>query len=315
MRNEFIKKLIELAKIDQRIVLLTADLGFSVVEEFAKNFPDRFYNVGVSEQNMVGLATGLAKDGFIPFVYSIAPFVLLRPFEFVRNGPVFHRLPVRFVGIGCGFEYGTLGSTHHLLEDIALVRSQPGFMYVAPSNDAQTPQALEKTYQATGPIFYRIGKGSTKILEQQKEFNPQQLQIVQSGEKVVLFSLGAICAEAEIAVKNLLQKNIKITFAAIPTFEKPVLDEIKNLLQKHDLVITLESHYSNGGIGSMIAEIIAENGINCRLKKMAVKKLSDGIYGSEKFLYQKNNLDSESVEENIFNYFLNESCVSNKSKF
>ncbi len=312
MRNEFIKKLIELAKVDQRIVLLTADLGFSVVEEFAKNFPDRFYNVGVSEQNMIGLATGLAKDGFIPFVYSIAPFVLLRPFEFVRNGPVFHRLPVRFVGIGCGFEYGTLGSTHHLLEDIALVRSQPEFMYVAPSNDTQTPQALEKTYQAAGPIFYRVGKGSTKILEQQKEFNPQQLQIIQNGEKVILFSLGAICAEAEIAVKNLLQKNIKITFAVIPTFEKPVLDEIKDLLQNHDYVITLESHYSSGGIGSMIAEIIAENGINCRLKKMAVEKLSDGIYGSEKFMYKKNNLDSESVEKNIFNYFFNKNCISDK---
>lgn len=297
MRNDFIKKLIELAKKDQRIVLLTADLGFSVVEEFGKNFPDRFYNVGVSEQNMVGLATGLAKDGFIPFVYSIAPFVLLRPFEFVRNGPVFHNLQIRFCGIGCGFEYGLLGSTHFLLEDVALVRSQPNFMYVAPSNDSQSAQSLEKTYQNPGPIFYRIGKGSVKILPEQTEFDPHKLQIVQSGEKVLLLSLGTISSEAEIAVKNLLAKNIKVTFAVIPTFEKEVLVEIKNLLKKHDSVVTLEAHYSHGGIGSMVAEIIAENGINCRLKKMAVEKLSDGIYGSEKFMYKKNNLDSTTVEK------------------
>ena len=301
MRNDFIKKLTELAKVDKRIVLLTADLGFSVIEEFQKEFPDRFYNVGVSEQNMVGLATGLAKDGFIPFVYSISPFVLLRPFEFIRNGPVFHRLPVRFVGIGCGFEYGPLGSTHHLLEDIALVRSQPEFMYVAPSNDSQSPQALEKTYQNPGPIFYRIGKGSTKILEEQSEFDPHKLQIVQNGENILLLSLGTLGGEAEIAVKNLLQKNIKITFAMIPTFEKEVLEDIKNLLKKHKHVITLEPHYANGGIGSMIAEIIAENAINCRLKRMAVNDLSDGIYGSEKFLYQKNALSCEAIEKLVTN--------------
>jgi transketolase len=300
MRNDFIKKLIDLAKTDQRIVLLTADLGFSVVEEFAKNFPDRFYNVGVSEQNMIGLATGLAKDGFIPFVYSIAPFVLLRPYEFAKNGPVFHNLKVRFVGIGCGFEYGNLGSTHHLLEDVALVRVQPNFAYVAPANDSQTPEALEKTYQNSGPIFYRIGKGSTKILDKQKTFDPNKLQIIEQGEKIVIFSLGTICSEVEIAVKNLSQKGIiNVTFAVIPTFEKLVLEEIKDLLQKYDSALTVESHYLSGGIGSMIAEIIAENAIKCKLKRMGVRSLSDGVYGSEKFMYKRNFLSAEDIEKNV----------------
>ena len=295
MRNNFIKKLIELAKKDQRIVLLTADLGFSVVEEFEKNFPDRFYNVGVSEQNMIGLATGLAKDGFIPFVYSIAPFVLLRPFEFIRNGPVFHRLPVRFVGIGCGFEYGTLGSTHHLLEDVALVRSQPNFMYIAPSNDDQTPQALEKTYQYFGPIFYRIGKGATSTIIEHKEFDQNKLQIIQEGEGVVLLSIGTIGGEVEIAAKELLQRNVKVTFAMIPSFEVAVLEDIKILLKKHKFIITIESHYLSGGIGSMVAEIIAENNISCQLTRMAVKNLSDGTYGSEKFMYEKNLISANHI--------------------
>jgi transketolase len=299
MRNNFIKKLIELAKTDKRIVLLTADLGFSVVEEFAKNFPDRFYNVGVSEQNMVGLATGLAKDGFIPFVYSIAPFVILRPYEFAKNGPVFHNLQVRFVGIGCGFEYGNLGSTHHLLEDVALVRVQPNFAYVAPANDDQTIEALEKTYQNSGPIFYRIGKGSVQILDKQKTFDPNKLQIIESGKKLLILSLGTICSEVEIAVKNLSQKGINVTFAVIPTFEKSVLEEIKTLLQKHDTVLTVEAHYLSGGIGSMVAEIIAENSINCKLRRMAVRSLSDGVYGNEKFMYQRNSLSAADIEKNV----------------
>ncbi len=299
MRNNFIKKLIELAKQDNRIVLLTADLGFSVVEEFGKAFPDRFYNVGVSEQNMIGLATGLAKDGFIPFVYSIAPFVILRPYEFAKNGPVFHNLQVRFVGIGCGFEYGNLGSTHHLLEDVALVRVQPNFVYIAPANDDQTPEALEKTYQNSGPIFYRIGKGSVNILKNHKNFDPNKLQVIESGSNLLLLSLGTICSEVEIAVNNLKEQGIKITFAVIPSFEKSVLSEIKNLLETHDFAVTVEAHYLSGGIGSMVAEIIAENGLKCRLKRMAVNHLSDGVYGDEKFMYTKNNLDAKSIEKNI----------------
>src|SRR5579864_4783610 len=113
MRQRFIRTLIDLAAADSRVVLLTGDLGYTVVEPFNERFPDRFFNLGVAEQNMVGVATGLAEAGYIPFVYSIATFASLRPFEFIRNGPVAHRLPVRIVGIGMGFEYGHDGPTHH----------------------------------------------------------------------------------------------------------------------------------------------------------------------------------------------------------
>src|SRR3712207_7785086 len=112
MRLEFIKTLLEMAEEDARILLLTGDLGFLVLEPFRDRFPDRFFNVGVAEQNMVGLATGLAEAGFVPFTYSIATFAALRPYEFIRNGPVLHRLPVRMVGVGGGFDFGYNGLTH-----------------------------------------------------------------------------------------------------------------------------------------------------------------------------------------------------------
>ena len=117
MRNDFIDELVALAEADERVMLLTGDLGFMVLEEFAQRYPDRFVNCGVGEQNMLGVATGLAEAGFVPFAYSIATFATLRPYEFIRNGPALHDLPVRIVGVGGGFDYGHNGITHFALED------------------------------------------------------------------------------------------------------------------------------------------------------------------------------------------------------
>src|SRR5215813_9108674 len=126
MRGAFVRTLAEIAAGDDRILLLTGDLGYMALEPFSERFPERFLNVGVAEQNMVGTATGLAEAGFIPFVYSIVTFATLRPYEFIRNGPILHRLPVRIVGVGGGMEYGHNGLSHYGLEDIAVMRAQPG---------------------------------------------------------------------------------------------------------------------------------------------------------------------------------------------
>src|SRR5271154_5163695 len=146
MRGTFAKTLTELAGIEPRIFLLTGDLGYMALEPFAERYPDRFLNVGVAEQNMVGIATGLAEAGFIPVVYSIVTFASLRPYEFIRNGPILHQLPVRIAGVGGGCEYGHNGATHYGLEDVGVMRVQPGITVVAPGDAAQTRTALEKTY-------------------------------------------------------------------------------------------------------------------------------------------------------------------------
>src|SRR3954469_24923245 len=137
MRKAFVASLCELAARDERVMLLTADLGWSVLEPFAERFPNRFLNVGVAEQNMLGVATGLARQGRVPFVYSIATFASMRGYEQFRNGAVLHRLPVRVVGIGGGFAYGHAGPTHHALEDLAIARAQPGVTVLAPADQAQ----------------------------------------------------------------------------------------------------------------------------------------------------------------------------------
>src|SRR5215831_18622294 len=134
MRKASVETLADIARSDERVVLLTGDLGFMVLEPFMKAFPERFLNAGVAEQNMVGMATGLAEAGYIPFVYSIVPFSVLRPFEFIRNGPIYHRLPVRVVGIGEGFDYGHNGFTHFALEDVGTMRIQPGITTMVPAD-------------------------------------------------------------------------------------------------------------------------------------------------------------------------------------
>ena len=121
MRSEFVQALVEVGEADSRVLLLTGDLGYNALEPFADRFPDRFFNVGVAEQNMVGVATGLAEAGYVPFAYSIATFASMRAYEFIRNGPVLHELPVRIVGMGGGFDYGPNGPTHYALEDIGHV--------------------------------------------------------------------------------------------------------------------------------------------------------------------------------------------------
>ena len=141
MRGTFITGLVDLAAADERIVLLTGDLGYTVIEPFADRFPERFFNVGVAEQNMIGVATGLAEAGFIPFAYSIATFASLRAYEFIRNGPVAHHLPVRIVGVGGGFEYGSAGFTHHALEDLAVMRVLPEMTVIAPADARQAGKA------------------------------------------------------------------------------------------------------------------------------------------------------------------------------
>src|SRR5258708_23812991 len=158
MRRAFIGALLEIASREPRVVLLTADLGYGVVDQFAKQLPRQFINVGVAEQNMMGVATGLAARGYIPFAYSIASFASLRAYEFIRNGPILHRLPVRIIGVGGGMDYGHQGLTHYALEDLAVMRVQPDLTVIAPADSDQARAALLATSDRPGPPSFRLGK-------------------------------------------------------------------------------------------------------------------------------------------------------------
>ena len=185
-------------------MLLTGDLGFTVLEPFAERFPDRFFNVGVAEQNMVGVATGLAEAGFVPFVYSIATFATLRPYEFIRNGPVLHQLPVRIVGVGGGLEYGQNGLTHYALEDIAVMRAQPGMTVLAPADFEQARTALARDRDSPRPVYFRLGKNETETVPGlDGRFRLGGVEQIGAGRDVAIVATGSIAHEAAAAVELL----------------------------------------------------------------------------------------------------------------
>lgn len=285
MRDTFIRTLTELAERDPRILLLTADLGYTVLEKFADAHKDRFFNVGVAEQNMIGLGTGLAEAGFFPFLYSIATFAALRPYEFIRNGPVLHHLPARIVGVGGGFEYGSAGPTHHALEDIAALRVFPGLTVIAPADFEQTRTALQATWDLPGPVYYRLGKNEKQtVAGLGGNFELGRAQSCRIGDDVALICMGGIAIEASAAAEMLAARGINVELVVVASVNPAPTEDLISILSRFSTAVTVEAHYISGGIGSIVAETIADNGIQCRLKRCGVSRPADGRSGSEAFM-------------------------------
>ncbi len=293
MRDDFVAELAELAAADERVVLLTGDLGYMVLDVFSSRFPDRFFNVGVAEQNMVGIATGLAEAGYVPFVYSIATFATMRPYEFVRNGPVLHNLPVRIVGVGGGFDYGHNGITHFALEDYAVMRAQPGLTVLAPADSAQARAAVRATRNWAGPIYFRVAKQGTPVLGLNGRFAAGRAQLIGDGCDVALIAIGSVAREAQLAAEMLAEEGVAATVAVVSTFNPSPIEDLAELLAGVSLAISVETHYLSGGLGSLVAETIAERGLSCRLIRAGVDAIPRGLTGSQQFLEDRFGLSAQ----------------------
>lgn len=296
MRGTFFKTLAELALQDQRILLLTGDLGYMSLEPFSERFPDRFINVGVAEQNMVGVATGLAEAGFIPFIYSIAPFVVLRPYEFIRNGPVLHQFQVRIVSIGGGLEYGHDGASHYGLEDIGVLRIQPNLTIISPADYQQAAKALLTTWDLPGPVYYRLGKDDKSIVPGLGgHFELGRAQLIGQGSDLLIITMGNIAGEAALAVEALAAQGISSTMMVIASISPPPIDDLVKSLTKFPLAVTIEAHYITGGLGSLVAEVIADQGLSCRIVRCGIKGKPNGLSGSQDYMWRLHGLSAELV--------------------
>jgi transketolase len=284
VRNAFVDELTLLAEKDERVMLLTGDLGFMVLEGFQRRFPERFVNCGVGEQNMVGVATGLAEAGFVPFVYSIATFSSLRPYEFIRNGPALHGLPVRVVGVGGGFDYGHNGITHFALEDYAVMRTQPGITVVAPADAAQARAAVRATADRPGPVYFRVSKRGDALPGLDGRFKLGRLSVLREGADAAILAIGSIAHEAVAAAELLATQGLDVSVAVAPSFNPSPIEEIAALLDGVPVALTVEAHYRDGGLGSLVAETIAERGIGCRLLRAGVGRMPGGEAGSQAYL-------------------------------
>ena len=296
MRATFARILSELAEKDERIVLLTGDLGFTVLEPFRDRFPKRFFNVGVAEQNMVGVATGMAEAGMVPFCYSIGTFASLRPFEFIRNGPVLHNLPVRVIGLGAGFEYGTAGPTHYSLEDIGIMRTQPGLTVIAPADYEQAGAALHASWDLPGPVYYRIGKDEKSVVPGLKgRFELGKAQTVRKGDDLLIFTCGPISLEVADAAADLAMNGVEATVVVVAAISPVPENDLVEALSRHRVALTVETHSVTGGLGSLVAEVIADHGIGTRLVRLGVRTGNKGRSGSPAFMHAKHGLDKAGI--------------------
>jgi transketolase len=251
MRSEFLAGLADLADRDPRVMLLTADLGFGSIEVFADRHPDRFMNLGVAEQAMVGVATGLAEGGFIPYCYSIASFAVARTFEFLRNGPIAHNLPVRLIGIGPGMDYSYDGLTHFALEDVGILLGQPNTRIVAPKDAVSASIYGARGSDYAGLVYYRLARYGPLV----EAVGPGQ----SFDADCLIVSLGESAQVArDIAADISLRGSWNIKRVAVEELDADRIDFLAtNIAQSPArVVVTTESHYVRGGFGSALSDAL-----------------------------------------------------------
>lgn len=260
MRNHVIDELMNFAAKDDRAFLLTADLGFNVVEKFRDAYPNRYLNVGISEQNMCSVAAGLGLEGYMVFTYSIGNFPTLRGIEQIRNNICYHNANVKILSVGGGFAYGDLGMTHHATEDIAMMRALPNMQVYVPSDEVDAVACFKEAVSFDGPAFIRMARGKEAVFHDKREcINPAILQrYTEVGNDVNIITCGTLLGEGKKLQEMFSEKGISAgAFSALRI--KPLCsEEIKELALHSKLLITMEEHNIVGGFGSAVAEALSE---------------------------------------------------------
>lgn len=260
MRTAFMDTLTRLAAEDERIFLVTADLGYSVVERFSDAFPDRFLNNGVAEQNMTGIAAGLAMSGYTVFTYSIANFPVMRCLEQIRNDVCYHNLNVKVVAVGGGFSYGSLGYSHHGMEDLAVTRVLPNMTVAAPADPFETEAIVNTMVKTPGPGYLRLGKaGEPRLHAGPVELPHGGFLKVRSGQGVTILSTGGMLDSALKVSQELSRQGVEPTLISVPYLTPLDQQGLLQALSGSELLVTLEEH-GIGGLSSVISELLMETG-------------------------------------------------------
>jgi transketolase len=301
MRTAFIESLVDAASRDGRVWLLTGDLGFGVVETFAARFPERFLNVGVAEQNMTGVATGLALSGKIVFTYSIANFPTLRCLEQIRNGPCYHNTNVKVVSVGGGFAYGSLGMSHHATEDIAIMRALPNMTVVAPGDPIETRAAVDALIRHSGPAYLRLGRAGEPVVHQQPiAFSLGDALTLRDGGDVTLISTGGMLATAHRVAAQLAREGTMCRLLSMHTVKPLDAGAVIAAALETRLVVTLEEHSALAGLGGAVAEVMAEMPSRpAPLKRIALPSAFASRAGSRDYLAHLHGLSDQAIVETV----------------
>ena len=301
MRAVFNKTLLEIAKKDKRIHMVLADIGYGEIEPFRDTFPERYYNVGVAEQNMTGVATGIAMEGNIAVTYSIANFPTLRCLEQIRNDACYHNANVKIVIIGGGVSYGALGMSHHSTEDIAIMRALPNMIVEVPCDNNEAIAATYAMIEHDGPFYYRCGyKGEKDIHTGPIDFKLGKAITVKEGKDITLIFAGPIGSEvveaAEILKKDGINCRVVSMHTIKPIDKEMIVDSAKNT----GGIVTIEEHNLMGGLGSTVAEVLCdENVMPKKFKRLAFPDVNVAKIGGQKWIRDQYGLQAKGIAESV----------------
>lgn len=295
MRNHALSVLEELAKDRPNIILINGDLGFGVIDNFSQKYPERSINAGISEQNMMGVAAGMALCGGIVYVYSIGNFPGMRCLEQIRNDVCYPNANVKIMAVGGGFSYGQLGMSHHATEDIAIMRALPGMHIFSPADPIDAEYAVRESAAIDGPCYIRLGKGREPSLP-----NPHAgpVRKIFDGDRVAIIATGPIIKEALEARAILEEKKISAAVYDIVQL-KPVPIELDEILQEYDVIVTLEEHNIIGGLGSIVSEELSKTSKITTLTRIGLKDTFTSIVGDQSYLRKYYGMSSTDIVKAI----------------
>ncbi|MBO4626713.1 MAG: transketolase [Lachnospiraceae bacterium] len=301
MRDTFVRTLVELAKEDPKIELVTGDLGFGVLKPFWEKCPDQFTNAGIAEQNMTTVAAGMALEGKTVFTYSIGNFPTLRCLEQIRNDCAYHEANVKVVCVGGGFVYGSLGMSHQATEDIAILRALPNVIVMAPADLVEAEECTKALARTKGTAYLRLGRGGEKrIHDKIDNFEIGKAIRVYEGERIAIFSTGAIFEEVTAAYEQLKELGYNPCVYTFPTVKPIDREVIEKIAGEFELIVTCEEHNIVGGFGGAVAEVMAEMGSRkARLLRIGLNDEYSVRVGNQKYLRQQYGMDATAITDRI----------------
>ncbi len=300
MRETFFKTIEEIAATRDDIFILTGDLGFKLLDSFRDRYPERFFDIGVAESNMIGIAAGLALSGKQVYCYSIVPFLLMRAFEQIRIDVAYHNVNVKLIGVGGGVSYGMEGYTHFGVEDFALMRSLPNMTVVAPADPEEAKQIAKISTEYKSPMYVRLGKNGEKTIHK----STPDVQLGKAiklldGNDIAIFAIGNMVHIGLQVTDMLKRRGIASTLINMHTLKPLDKETISEVAGTHNAIFSLEEHVVNGGLGSAIAEVLSEGAYSGLYNRIAIPELSNNTVGHADYLRNYYGLSSERVYERI----------------
>lgn len=301
MRNTFASEITSLAGQDESLILLSGDIGNRLFNDFKDKYPQRFYNCGVAEANMTGMAAGMALCGLHPVTYTITPFATTRCMEQIRLDVCYHNLPIIIVGTGSGLSYAPLGATHHSLEDISFLRSIPNMTVICPADTVEVRLALQAAIKAGGPVYIRLGKKGEPLVHQTPpEFVIGKGITLIEGDEICILSAGNMLPTAMQAAKMMIEKGKSVQVVSLHTIKPLDGDLLKSVFEKCRVVATIEEHSLIGGLGSSVAEWYADNGLQkAHLLRFGTADRFFPIAGSQTYAREYYGLTPQRVAEKV----------------